>query len=60
MAKLIRCDKVNPSGDCKEVIRGKDEREVLRKAADHAKQHGLQPTPELMSKVKSCIEDEAA
>ncbi len=61
MAKVIRCNKVNPSSDCKDVIRGKDEKEVLRKAADHAKhQHGLEPTPELMSKVKSYIEDEAA
>jgi len=40
------------------VVRGASEEEVLRKAAEHAKEHGLQPSPELLAKVKSHIENE--
>jgi len=40
------------------VIRGDSEEEVLREAAVHAKEHGLQPTPELMAAVRAAIEDE--
>lgn len=58
MAKVIHCNKVNPSSDCQHVIRGESEEEVLQKAGVHAKEHGLDPTPELIAKVKSHIEDE--
>ena len=58
MAKVIYCSKVNPSSDCDHVIRGDSEEEVLVQAAVHAKQHGLQPTPELMAAVRAAIEDE--
>ncbi|PYU95115.1 MAG: DUF1059 domain-containing protein [Acidobacteria bacterium] len=58
MAKVIYCSKVNPSSDCDHVIRGDSEEEVLRQAAVHAKEHGLQPTPELMAAVRAAIEDE--
>lgn len=60
MAKVIHCKKVNPSGDCNVVIRGANEQEVLKKAAEHAKEHGMEPTPELLKMVKGYIEDEAA
>ena len=58
MSKVIYCSKVNPASDCDHVIRGADENEVLRKAAAHASEHGLDPTPELLSQVKAAIEDE--
>ena len=58
MGKVIKCNKVNPSGDCAHVVRGATEEEVLKNAAAHAKDHGLEPTPELMAQVKSFIEDE--
>jgi len=49
MAKIIECSKVDPSSGCKHVVRGKDEEEVLRKAAEHAKEHGIREvTPELL------------
>lgn len=58
MAKVIRCQKVNPSGDCHHVIHGANEEEVLRKAAVHAKEHGMEPNAKLLAQVKSFIEDE--
>ncbi|HYE64581.1 MAG TPA: DUF1059 domain-containing protein [Pyrinomonadaceae bacterium] len=58
MAKVIYCNKVNPSSECNHVIRGANEEEVLQKAGVHAKEHGLEPTPELIEKVKASIEDE--
>jgi predicted small metal-binding protein len=58
MAKVIYCNKVNPSSDCNHVIRGETEDEVLQKAGAHAKEHGLEPTPELIQKVRASIEDE--
>lgn len=58
MAKVIYCNKVNPTGDCNHVIRGGTAEEVLQKAGIHAKEHGLSPTPELIAKLKSFIEDE--
>jgi len=61
MAKMIDCSKVDPSSGCKYVVRGETEEEVLRKAADHAKEHGIREvTPELMQKVRSAIRDEPA
>jgi len=59
MGKIIECAKVDPSSGCAHVIRGKTEDEVLRNAAEHAKQHGIrQVTPELMARVKGAIRDE--
>jgi len=40
------------------VIRGETVEEVLQKAAVHAKEDGLVPTPELIEKVKAAIENE--
>jgi predicted small metal-binding protein len=58
MGKVIYCNKVNPSGDCNHIIRGKTEEEILQQAKAHAKEHGLEPTPELLQMVKASIEDE--
>ncbi len=58
MSKVIHCDKVNPSGECHHSLRGATEEEVLEKAKVHAKEHGMEPTPDLLAKVKSYIEEE--
>jgi predicted small metal-binding protein len=58
MGKIINCNKVNPTSDCQHIVRGADEEEVLRNAAEHAKEHGLTPTPELLAHVRSFIEEE--
>lgn len=59
MTKVIECAKVDPSSGCTQVVRGKDEAEVLKNAMEHAKQHGIrEATPELMAKVKGAIRDE--
>lgn len=57
MAKLIDCGKVNPASGCGHVITADTEEELLRLAAEHAKTHGLEPTPELLQSVKGYIED---
>lgn len=59
MGKIVECAKVDPSSGCKHVIRGQTEEEVLKNAAEHAKQHGIREvTPELKAKVKAAIRDE--
>jgi predicted small metal-binding protein len=58
MGKIIQCNKVNPSSDCNHIIRGETEEEVLEKAKVHAKDHGMEATPELLEMVKGHIEDE--
>ncbi len=60
MGKVIHCNKVNPSSECDHVIRGETEDDVLQQAGIHAKEHGLEPTPELIEKVRALIEDEQA
>ncbi len=58
MAKILECAKVDPTSGCKYVIRGETEEEVLQKAAEHAKEHGIrQVTPELIEKVKANIRE---
>ena len=53
MGTVIDCGKVNPASGCGHIIRADSEEEALRLAAEHAqKNHGMQPTPELMAKVK--------
>jgi hypothetical protein len=42
------------------VIRGESEEEVLLFAGLHAGEHGLEPTPELIERVRASIEDEQA
>ncbi len=58
MAKVIHCNKVNPSSNCSHVIRGQTEEEILQQAKVHAKEHGLEATPQLLEMVKGFIEDE--
>jgi predicted small metal-binding protein len=58
MTKLIDCGQVNPASGCGHVIRADTEEELLRLAAEHAKQyHGLEPTPELLAAVKGHIQE---
>jgi predicted small metal-binding protein len=41
------------------VVRGNTEEEVLKNAAEHAKQYGIREvTPELKAKVRAAIRDE--
>jgi predicted small metal-binding protein len=60
MAKVLHCGDV--VGSCDFVARGESEQEVLEQAAEHARTaHNLQEiTPEIASKVKAAIRDEAA
>ena len=56
MGKIVECAKVDTSSGCKHVIRGETEEEVLKKAGEHAKQHGIRDvTPELLARVKANI-----
>jgi len=58
MSKIVDCSKVNPASGCHHVVRGETEEELLKNAAAHAKEHGLEPTPELLATVKGYIEEE--
>lgn len=60
MEKELRCGDLMPG--CKAVIEGKDEGEVMVKAAEHAKNaHGLSEiSPELAGKVRSAIREKPA
>ena len=59
MAKVLECEKVDPTSGCTHVVRGQTEDELLNNAMEHAKQHGIREvTPEMMEKVKSAIRDE--
>ena len=59
MSKIIDCNKVNPASGCDHVVRGETEEELLRNAAEHAKEHGIvDVTPEVMKMIKANIEDE--
>lgn len=57
MAKVIRCADLMPG--CKAVVEGKDEAEVLARAAEHAKKdHGVSTIPpDMIPKVKAAIRD---
>ena len=58
MAKILECAKVDPSSGCTHIVRGETEEEVLQKAAEHAKEHGIREvTPELIALVKANIRD---
>ena len=57
MAKVISCK--DAGFDCAEVVRGQTEEEVLQKAAEHAKEHGLvEVTPELAQQMRALIKEE--
>lgn len=57
MAKLICCRWVNPAG-CDFEARGETVEEVLALARQHAREHGIEPSPELEALVLGLIEDE--
>ncbi len=58
MAKILECAKVDPSSGCRHIVRGETVEQVLEKAAEHAKEHGIREvTPELMERVKANIRD---
>ena len=56
MALSVDCGKVRPEEACTHVIRADSEEELMQKVAEHAKTHNLEPTPELVAKVKQHIE----
>lgn len=58
VGKILKCRDVGV--DCDFEVHGKDEAEILRKAAEHAKgcHAGVQITPELQQKIRSAIQDE--
>ncbi len=59
MSKILDCSKVNPASGCAHVVRGETEEELLRNAAEHAKEHGIiDVTPEVMEMIKANIEEE--
>jgi len=59
MGKILRCRDVGV--DCDFEVRGQDEAEILRKAAEHAKgcHKGVELTPALQAKIRSAIQDES-
>ena len=58
MPKVLECAKVDPSSGCQHVVSGETEDEVLQKAGEHAKEHGIREvTPELIERVKANIHD---
>ena len=58
MSKILECARVAPSCGCQHIIRGETEEEILQKAAEHAKEHGIREvTPELIERVKANIRD---
>lgn len=58
MTKIVDCGKVNPAAGCSHVIEAESEDELLRLAAEHAKNdHGMDPSAELLATVKSHIQD---
>jgi len=60
MSKELRCGDL--MSGCSAVVEGRDENEVMTKAAEHAKsEHGLdQISPDLAGKVRAAIHDKAA
>jgi predicted small metal-binding protein len=59
MAKQLRCGDLMPG--CKTVIEGKDDNEVLTKAAEHARRdHQInEVTPDLEKQVRAAIHEKA-
>ena len=59
MGKVVDCGKVDPSTGCSHVVRGETEEELMKNAAEHAKEHGIvEVTPELMERVRANIQDD--
>ena len=57
MTKVLKCGDLMP--ECDFEARGETDEDILNAAAAHAKEaHGLEPTPELVEKVKSVVHEE--
>lgn len=58
MGKILRCRDVGVN--CDFEVRGKDEADILRQAAEHAKgcHAGTTITPELQAKILAAIKDD--
>ena len=58
MGKVLKCKDVGV--DCDFEAHGKDEGEILQKAAAHASEchKGIELTPELQEKIKGAIKEE--
>lgn len=58
MGKTLACKDVGVN--CDFVIKGADEADVMRQAAEHAKgcHQSVQMTPEVQAKIRSVIKDE--
>jgi len=58
MAKILECAKVDPASGCQKILRGETEDQILQKAAEHAREHGIREvTPELIERLKANIRD---
>ena len=60
MGKVLKCRDVGV--DCDFEVHGKDEGEILRKAAEHAKgcHTGVQMTPAVQARIRAAIQDEGS
>ena len=59
MGKMVDCGKVDPSTGCSHVVHGETEEDLMKNAAEHAREHGIvEVTPELMERVRANIQDE--
>ena len=60
MGKTLACKDVGV--DCDFVIKGKDEADVLRQAAEHAKgcHHDVQMTPQVQAKIRAAIREDSS
>lgn len=57
MTVRLDCGKVQPASGCTHVMEAESEDEVMRLAAEHAREdHGMEVTPELAQKVREHIE----
>ncbi len=59
MAKMVKCGDLMPGCSCTAVVEGKDEAELMAKAAEHAKTvHGMPMIPpKAVAKVRAAIRD---
>jgi len=59
MGKKVDCSKVDPSTGCSHVVRGETEGDLMKNAAEHAREHGIvEVTPELMERVRANIQED--
>jgi predicted small metal-binding protein len=58
MGKMLACKDVGV--DCDVVLKGKDEADIMRQAAEHAKgcHQGVQMTPAVQAKIRAAIKEE--